>query len=153
LSFQAVGAVLAMVAQLHAGEPPRLKAVHEPGRELDLHRFFPARQAVLVARRAVRVPRRRLPFARHGEVRAPDQPVVEEILLEEDLAFQLAEAVGGPARLEVDADTDRVLVRAPDAVDKFRRYAAAIVAREGQGGIVVLGYALAGGRAVDRVPV
>src|SRR5438876_12262067 len=53
-----------------------------------------------------------------GEIRCPDQAVVEEIFLHDELRFQLA-LVRAPGRLDVEREPDRVLVRTEYPIDPF----------------------------------
>src|SRR6185503_5439046 len=92
---------------LDTGVPARQEGVGEAGGELELALALPLAVEALALRGG-------------GQVRRPDQAIVEEVLLHDELAFELA-LVRSPARLDIEREADRVLVRAEHAPDPFVR--------------------------------
>src|SRR3954466_8979576 len=95
---EAAAVVAPVVPVLGAGVPARRELIGKAARELDLALTLPF---------AVKA----LAFGRSGEIRCPDEAILEEILLQDELAFELA-LVESPAWLDIERKADDILVGA-----------------------------------------
>src|SRR5258706_1757471 len=129
---EAAALVAALVAVLRAGVPARRELVREAGGEFKLALAFPFAVETLA-------------FRGGREVRRPDEAIVEEVLLQDQLCLELA-LVRPPARLDIERKANGVLVGAKYAINPFvgdRFEEALLVARVG---VDVVGHERAGSR-------
>src|SRR3954454_22058245 len=98
---EAAAFIAAVIAVFGARVPARSELVGEAGGELDFAFALPFAVEALA-------------LCGCREVGCPYQPVVEEILLQDELVLELA-LVGAPARLDVQREPDEILVGAEDA--------------------------------------
>src|SRR5882762_985820 len=96
-----------MVAVFDTGVPAGRKAISDAGGEFQLSLALPFAMKLFA-------------FLRSAKVSRPDQAVIEEVLMQDDLALELAflRPVG---RLDIQGQADRVLVRTQEPINPLVR--------------------------------